>query len=253
MREQSRSQFIRTGSPDRWRRALQRALFAGVDVKQIAGTGEWIVSSASRPGICYRTDGTSCECEAAMLSGDPVCLHRAAFWHAQGLLDLDPEPDPPAPIAAVECWHCHGVGLIVADARSGNRALAACPTCGGQGVAALVTQAAALVDAAESDPSAAAAPGEMEFVGTAGHIAGYDVLNAGDTLHVTHAASGWRWQHTVPNFGTALADLAQQPGLRLGWGRFPKGDVQYQSWPHGSNGVPGDLPRILPYGSAHSP
>ena len=61
----------------------------------------------------------------------------------------------------------------------------------------------------------------MAHIGQAGHVAGYDVFLAGDTLHVIHAASGHEWRHVVPNFGTALADLARQPGLRLGWARFP--------------------------------
>jgi hypothetical protein len=30
-----------------------------------------------------------------MLGGDPVCLHRAAYWYAVGALELDPEPEPP--------------------------------------------------------------------------------------------------------------------------------------------------------------
>jgi len=55
------------------------ALFAGVEAKQLAGSDEWIVSSASRLGIAYRTDGISCDCEWFMLGGDPMCLHRAAY------------------------------------------------------------------------------------------------------------------------------------------------------------------------------
>jgi hypothetical protein len=87
----------RQASPELWQRALRRALFAGVDAKQLAGSGgKWIVSSASRPGIAYRTDGIACDCEAAMLGGDPVCLHRAAYWYAVGVLERDPEPVPPA-------------------------------------------------------------------------------------------------------------------------------------------------------------
>jgi hypothetical protein len=86
----------RHASPERWQRALQRVLFAGVDAKQLAGSGEWIVSSASRPGLAYRTGGIACDCEAAMLGGDPVYLHRAAYWYAVGVLERDPEPEPPA-------------------------------------------------------------------------------------------------------------------------------------------------------------
>lgn len=129
----------RQATPERWQRALQRALFAGVEAKQIAGSGEWIVSSASRPGVCYRTDGIECDCEAAMLGGDPVCLHRAAYWYAQGLLDLDPEPDPPA-LGAVTCWACCGGGISYY--RSGNTER--CIVCGGTGTAPLAAQAAAL-------------------------------------------------------------------------------------------------------------
>jgi len=82
----------RQATPDRWQRALQRAQFASVEAKQLAGSGEWIVASASRPGIAYRASGITCDCEAAMLGGDPVCLHRAAYWYALGELEQDPEP-----------------------------------------------------------------------------------------------------------------------------------------------------------------
>ena len=111
------------------------ALFAGVEAKQLAGSGEWIVSSASRPGIAYRTDGVSCDCEAAMLGGDPVCLHRAAYWYAQGVLELDPEPEPPASAAPVICFRCRG-------------AEAGCPVCQGAGAVSLSVQTAALRAAA---------------------------------------------------------------------------------------------------------
>jgi hypothetical protein len=118
-------------TPERWQRALQRALFAGVEAKQIAGSGEWIVSSASRPGIAYRTDGIECDCEAAQLGGDPVCLHRAAYWYAVGVLERDPEPEPPASAAPVICFRCCG-------------AQAGCPVCQCVGAASLSAQAAVL-------------------------------------------------------------------------------------------------------------
>src|SRR5687768_6839937 len=95
MAQQMQTRQQRQASPEWWQRALQRARFAGVEAKQLASSGEWIVSSASRPGVAHRTDGVSCDCEAAMLGGDPVCLHRAAYWCAQGVLELDPEPEPP--------------------------------------------------------------------------------------------------------------------------------------------------------------
>src|SRR5437016_3615807 len=142
----------RQATPERWQRALERALFAGVEAKQIAGSGEWIVSSASRPGVCYRTDGIECECEAAMLGGDSVCLHRAAYWYAVGVLELDSEPEPPASAAPVECFACNGCDV---QHFRGGYALP-CPACGGKGVAPLVAQAAALVSAAEEAPAIAA-------------------------------------------------------------------------------------------------
>jgi len=77
----------------------------------------------------------TCDCEAAMLGGDPVCLHRAASWYAQGVLELDPEPEPPASAAPVICFRCRG-------------AEAGCPVYQGAGVASLDTQAAMLGQAA---------------------------------------------------------------------------------------------------------
>jgi hypothetical protein len=135
MAVQMQTRQQRQVTPERWQRALQRALFAGVEAKQLAGSGEWIVSSASRPGIAYRTDGITCDCEAAMLGGDPVCLHRAAHWDAVGVLELDPDPEPPASAAPVICFRCHG-------------AEAGYPVCQGAGVASLSAQAATLRAAA---------------------------------------------------------------------------------------------------------
>ena len=77
-----------------------------------------------------------------MLGGDPVCLHRAASWYAQGVLELDPEP--PASAAPVICFRCRG-------------AEAGCPVCQGAGVASLSAQAAALRVAADEAALAAAA------------------------------------------------------------------------------------------------
>jgi hypothetical protein len=88
----------------------------------------------SRQGIAYCTNG-ACDCEAAMLGGDPVCLHRAAYWYAQGVLELDPEPEPPASAAPVVCFRCRGAST-------------GCPVCQRAGIAFLSVQAAALRAAA---------------------------------------------------------------------------------------------------------
>jgi hypothetical protein len=79
-------------TPDRWEAALQRAHLAGVQVRQLAGSGQWIVTSASASEIAYETDGATCTCAAAMLGDDPVCLHRAALRE-----HLSPKPDPEPP------------------------------------------------------------------------------------------------------------------------------------------------------------
>jgi hypothetical protein len=86
----------RQATPERWQRVLELAELAGVQVRQLQGSGQWIVTSGSDPGAAYETDGTTCTCPAAQLGGDPVCLHRAAFWHAQGILDFEPEPPSPS-------------------------------------------------------------------------------------------------------------------------------------------------------------
>src|SRR5829696_1889880 len=108
MAHKMQTRKVQQATPERCRRQLERALFAGVEVKQLAGSGEWVVCSASRPGIACRTDGITCDCEAAMLGGDPVCLHRAAYWYALGELEQDPEPEPPASAAPIVCFHCRG-------------------------------------------------------------------------------------------------------------------------------------------------
>src|SRR5829696_283712 len=85
----------RQTTPQRWQRALERATLAGVQVRQLQGSGQWIVTSASDPAAAYETDGHGCSCPAAMLGGDPVCLHRAALRCQQGQLRPDPDPSPP--------------------------------------------------------------------------------------------------------------------------------------------------------------
>ena len=108
----------RVDSPARWQAALQRALDNGVRAYQISGTGQWVATSASRPGVCYAVAPTTCECEAA-LAGDPVCQHRAAVRCELGLLWPEhPQPEPPAPVAPkAPVW----VGLLAnANGRLGT-------------------------------------------------------------------------------------------------------------------------------------
>lgn len=206
-------------SSARWQKAAERAVHEGVQVRQLQGSGQWIASSGSDQTTAYELNVTGsiahgCDCLAG-LNNDPVCKHRAAFYILVGALGLDPEPEgsPPAPgVAPVVCFRCRGVG-------------AHCPVCAGSAALATAAQAAEHRPAMVAEPEPApfrAEPSEgFGFVGRAGHVAGYDVLIAGDRLLVTHAATGREWRHVVPHYGTALAQLAQEPGLCLGWAQFP--------------------------------
>src|SRR5215213_4528248 len=130
----------RTSSPARWMKAAERAVAEGVQVRQLAGSGQWVASSGSDASVAYEVDVTGnvahgCGCLAG-LNDDPVCKHRAAFYLLIGALDLPPEPDPPAlGVAPVVCFRCRG-------------AEAGCPVCQGAGVESLSAQAAALRAAA---------------------------------------------------------------------------------------------------------
>ena len=94
----------RQATPARWQAALQRAMSAGVQVRQLT-SGGWIATSATDPTAAYELGVTGdvahdCSCKAGAF-GDPVCCHRAAFYRLVGLLDLDPEPPTPAAPALV--------------------------------------------------------------------------------------------------------------------------------------------------------
>ena len=139
-----------------------------------------------RSSVAYEVEVTGnvahgCDCLAG-LNGDPVCKHRAAFFLLIGALDLDPEPDPPAP-ASRSSASAAGAGRRLPGLcrrrhrrphRAGRRPRRGRPGGRGRGPA-------------WSRRTRARQP---EYVGRAGHVAGYDVFLAGDTMLVTHAASG---------------------------------------------------------------
>ena len=90
----------RQATPERWRAALARALAEGVQVRQLAGSGQWVATSGSDPRTAYEVSVSlgvahACSCPAGEFS-DPVCKHKAMYYHAAGLLDPDPDPAPPA-------------------------------------------------------------------------------------------------------------------------------------------------------------
>jgi hypothetical protein len=116
----------RVATPDRWQKALQRALDGQVQVRQLAGSGAWIATSATDPATAYEIEITGeiahgCSCLAG-LNSDPVCCHRAAFYHQIGMLDLDPEPQPPAPAAPLRYVGPSG-RLVELVARTDNSGL----------------------------------------------------------------------------------------------------------------------------------
>ena len=83
----------REESPERWQKALDRAIDQGLEVFVVNDTGERLVTSASRLDTVHRTDGYTCTCEAAMLGADPVCQHRALVRFLFGWLS-GPGPAP---------------------------------------------------------------------------------------------------------------------------------------------------------------
>jgi len=140
MAQQMQTRKPRQASPERWQRAAQRAIAEHIEVRQVNENGMWVSTSGSDPKLAYLLEVRSgvvqsCSCPAGEF-GDPVCKHRAIFYHLIGVLDLDPEPDPPAASARVVCFRRQGSG-------------AACPVCAGTGLAALAAQAAALLTDAE--------------------------------------------------------------------------------------------------------
>ncbi len=80
-----------TDTPEWWQTALARAIAAEVAVYQEDSTGMLVVTSATKPGVVYVTDGQTCTCPAGVAE-DPVCLHRAAYLHRAGVLALNPAP-----------------------------------------------------------------------------------------------------------------------------------------------------------------
>ena len=103
----------RPASPERWAKAAERARAEGVQVRQVASTGQWVATSGTDATVAYLMDVTGtvahgCSCLAGV-NGDPVCKHRAAFYLAVGLLDPEP-PTPAAPAPAATCPACGGRG-----------------------------------------------------------------------------------------------------------------------------------------------
>lgn len=104
----------RANTSERWQAALRRARAEGVQVRQLAGCGMWISTSASDPSVAYEVTPWSCECHAGQF-GDPVCKHRAALLATLGRLRRAPEPTP-----AAKCSRCNGAGSILGTPAAGR-------------------------------------------------------------------------------------------------------------------------------------
>lgn len=115
----------RRESIDRWQSALRRADEKNVRLYRVEVSGAYIATSGTTTTVAYQTDGISCECAAAV-QGDPVCIHRARFWQAMGMLALEVEPAP----ATMSCTFCRGTGEFWAD---GQWSADTCGACNGRG------------------------------------------------------------------------------------------------------------------------
>jgi len=124
----------REATPERWARALDRALGAGLEVFRVADTGELMVTSSSQLDTLHRTDGDVCTCAAAV-AGDPVCQHRAVVRMLAGTL--------PVVVVHVEelalnsCPSCTA-GKVQEWGVSGPIGCRPCSVCGGSGVSTTV-------------------------------------------------------------------------------------------------------------------
>jgi hypothetical protein len=95
--------------------AAERSVHEGVQVRQLAGSGQWIACSVSDDSVAYEVEVTGrvahgCGCLAG-LNDDPVCKHRAALYLLIGVITLTPEPDPPALGVGADCPDCSGCGV----------------------------------------------------------------------------------------------------------------------------------------------
>lgn len=75
----------RADTPQRWQKALERALRGGLQLRQLMGSGAWVVTSEVDDEAAYMVTEFDCECFAAEY-GDPVCKHRAMLRHRLGHL-----------------------------------------------------------------------------------------------------------------------------------------------------------------------
>ena len=106
----------RVATPERWQKALERALTEGIEVRQVNSSGMWVANSGTHANVAYVLEIVhgvvrSCSCPAGEF-GDACCKHAARYYFDAGLLD----PEPPAAQAAAPCGRCHGAGALTMPA-----------------------------------------------------------------------------------------------------------------------------------------
>ena len=133
MVQQAPARRPRQATPERWQAALGRAVAERVQVRQLAHSGAWVATSGTDAALAYQVDVTNgiahgCTCEAGQ-HNDPVCKHRAMYYHLVGMLDLA-EP--------VECAACGGEGAHVKESATfpGTSYRVTCRACTGRGTVA---------------------------------------------------------------------------------------------------------------------
>jgi hypothetical protein len=94
----------RIATQERWQAALRRAFDEGLQARVVERFGVVVVTSGSQSRISYATNGFDCTCLAGEYE-DPICKHRALYWHECGVLDLAPELGE-EPVSA-RCLRCH--------------------------------------------------------------------------------------------------------------------------------------------------
>jgi hypothetical protein len=115
-----------TRPADKWIAARDRAITERVVVYQVEGTGQWVATSGTKPGVAYALEVTGnvvahCDCPAG--AHDNICKHQAAFYALIGAIPTtvdaleaeDIARDAAATIAPRPCTWCSGRGRSFND------------------------------------------------------------------------------------------------------------------------------------------
>lgn len=115
-----------------WQSAAQRAVAEQIQVRQLAGSGQWLATSGSDHRMAYELDATGaiahgCNCLAGR-NGDPICKHRASRYLSIGAFSLT-TPEVSRTCKSFACTVCGGPGSVSGTGRPRCQ----CSVCGGRG------------------------------------------------------------------------------------------------------------------------